>query len=150
LRPTPAGNHQVEATAEHPPDEEPAEAPVTVAEGVDRLELGVYERGGGDGIMFRAVRIVDEVPHEDLDSVGRSGDVRSQVWCRGTDPTEAFSPRALELIIEIRERHQDPVPTPQSLEGEQPVVRQRSIDTLQPGHGPTGPHRRRRQAPPER
>jgi hypothetical protein len=115
-------------TVEHPPDEEPVDAAVTVSERVDRLELGVYQRSSGHRIMRRAVRIVDQIAHQEIDSVGRNGDVRSPVWCRATDPAEAVSPRALVLGFEIRRRHEDPVPVPKDLERERPFLRQRCID----------------------
>ena len=110
----------------HPADEEPADAAVTVGEG-GMSRTGRVQRGGSDRIMRRAVHIVDQVAHQDIDSVGWSGDVRRPVWCRATDPTEAVSPYALVEVVEIRRCHENPVPIPQRLESKPSLLCQRGI-----------------------
>lgn len=78
--------------------------------------------------MLGAVRIIDQVTHQDLDSVVGCGDMRGPMWRWAPDPAEALPPCAFVPLVEICRCHQDPVPSPEVLEGERTVMGEGGID----------------------
>ena len=85
-------DRQARASMEHPADEEPADPPVAVGEGVDRLELGVDERRGRDRVVAGAVRVLDQIAHQDADAVVGCGDMSGAVRRGSAHPPEAVPP----------------------------------------------------------
>ena len=123
---------------QHPADEDPAEPAVAVGEGVDRLELGVDQRGGCDRVVAFVVREGDQVAHQRVDAVVGHRDVRGALRRGSADPAEAVAPRSLLADLEVGRCRQDPVPRPQVVDGQRAFVREGGVDGAQVVGDPCG------------
>ena len=97
-----------------PADENPADPPVAVSEGMNGLELGLSDRRLGDWVETSPVDEGNEIGHEIGDGFGRRCDMGSELGVRTSDPAEHVTPGPDVVIGDVRAvLHQPGVPVEQ-------------------------------------